>query len=169
MWKSYSLSNWKISCSVSGRTGPPKSCWLVSLEWLAYFEHKIQFLWHTCLSGASSWIHTYPPPLKHRCPESRLLFCGVNLATTSCKQENIPCSMGICDESRLRWRAVRGDSCWLLFRMRKERQMKKQNEFVLSEKMFFLCVALNMLICSPLLFQGRPSWLGGFWHQCTGG
>lgn len=42
---SYSLSNWRYSCSVNGHLGPPlQLCWLLSLECLSSFEHALHFL-----------------------------------------------------------------------------------------------------------------------------
>ena len=34
-----SWSKWRFSSSLSGYTGPPSFCWLLSLEWLTHFEH----------------------------------------------------------------------------------------------------------------------------------
>ena len=36
----------------------PQLCWLLSLEWLLYFEHAIQAFLSTCLFGMCSWSHT---------------------------------------------------------------------------------------------------------------
>ena len=53
---SYSLSNWRFSCKLR-LIEVPQSGWLLSLEWLAYFEHVVQSPQNAwCLFGGSSQL-----------------------------------------------------------------------------------------------------------------
>lgn len=58
----YSLSKQRFSCTLNGQIGPPPPIFqvmlILSLEWLAYSEHVIQFHINTCLFGVRSYIRT---------------------------------------------------------------------------------------------------------------
>ena len=53
----------------------PESCWLLSPEWLAYFDHVIQSVLDTGLFCASSQIHTSPHTTQIQV--SSLLLCSI--------------------------------------------------------------------------------------------
>ena len=56
----------------SYRSSLPQSCWLLNMEWLAYFEHVVQFLLiNTCFFGCTFLDpHLHHTPLTHRRPYS---------------------------------------------------------------------------------------------------
>jgi hypothetical protein len=81
---SYALSKWLtlmpikwsyrlLSLSPSLRSpSPHTSCWLMSLEWLAHFEHVVQSLLDTCLLSVHFKVHI---PLRYRFPN----YCYIEL------------------------------------------------------------------------------------------
>ena len=70
LWICFSLSKWIFSCSLYGHIASPPLpplCWLLSFEWLSYFEHAIwslQTRWFLVHVFGATSNHIW---LKYRC------------------------------------------------------------------------------------------------------